>query len=351
MRMQSALLLACFGCLLTGSTNSAEPKHWTDLVAPETKGHWVRPSTQSDAQPVWGHADGLQVGLAPMPGPRGLLRIYAPYLGQPPGRVINFIAVEPVLQGQDRRSFSELEPSHLDGVRGKRFWSSDTLDDLLLRPANNPTRGVISCDGNIETLEVFVLVERFDSGAHPYLRLRFQSDRPHEVGMAIFAHDDSKPMRTCILTATMGNYARLRRLHLADRVVLSHDLWPRFDGKGFAPHRQFPLAQLTRTPEGHAVVSATTDESEPQKVQYAAGTFRGWKYQGRRAVQYWRCEDPKEDLRVLVNARAKYWASRSPIPGGISFENFEMVMKFRESQEFWFGVRPEESTARPKRGR
>jgi len=343
--MQSALLLVYFGSLLAcGNTYSADRNGWTDLAAPETEGRLVRPSPQPGAQPVWGHANGLQVGLAPMPGPRGLLRIYTPYLKQPAGRVINFIAVEPILRGQERRSFSELEPSRLDGLRGKRFWSSDTHDDLPIRPADHPARGVISRNGDIETLEVFILVERFDSGAHPYLRLRFRSDALYEVGIAVFAHDDSKPMRTCILTATMGNYARLRRLHLADRIVLSHDLWPRFDGSGFAPHRQFPLEQLTRTPAGHVVASATTDESNPQNADYTAGTFRGWKFQGRRAVQCWRCEDPQEDLRVLVNARTKYWASRSPIPGGISFENFEMVTEFRDGQEFWFGVKPEESS-------
>jgi len=285
-----------------------------------------------------------------MPGPRGLLRIYAPYLGQPPGRVINFIAVEPILRGQNGRGFSELEPSRIDGVRGKRFWSSNTPEDLPPRLPQNPARGVISRNDDVETLEVFVLIERFDSGAHPYLRLRFQSDRPHEVGIAVFAHADSKPMQTCILTATMGNYARLRRLHLADRVVLSLDLWQQFDGNGFAPHRAFSVKQLTLTPEGHAVVSATTNESEPQEAQYAAGTHRGWKYQGRRAIQYWRCEDPQDDLRVLVNGRTKYWASRSPIPGGISFENFEMVTGFRDGLELWFGAKPEDTSPRSKDG-
>ncbi len=29
---------------------------------------------------VWGHVDGLRIGLWPMAGPRGLLRIYEPHL-------------------------------------------------------------------------------------------------------------------------------------------------------------------------------------------------------------------------------------------------------------------------------
>ena len=312
------------------------------MAPPEIEGRWVRPAPRLPAQPVWGHADGLRVGLAPMPGPRGLLRVYAPYLGQPPGRMINFIAVEPIVIGQQRRGYSELEPSQLDRVRGKRFWSVDNLDDPSPRLPEHPARGVISRKGNIETLEVFILVERFNNGAHPYLKLRFQSDRPHEVAISSFARRDSKPMRVCVLTATMGNYARLRRLHLADRIVLSADLWPRFDGGGFAPARRFSLDQLTRTADGHAVVEATTNEKTPEEADYAPFTFRGWKYQGQRAVQYWRCEDPNEDLYVGVNGRTEYWASKTPIPGGISYENFEMVAPFADGQQFWFGVKPQD---------
>jgi len=340
---RSTMRIAWFCCLLPCvSVTAAGPRSWEELATPESEGLWVRPAARSPAQPVWGHADGLRVGLAPMPGPRGLLRIYAPYLGHPPERMINFIAVEPIAIGHGRRGFSELEPSGLDGVRGKRFWSVDHPDDLSPRPPERPARGVISRKDNVETLEVFILVERFNSGAHLYLRLHFRSDRPYEVGIASFAQLDSEPMRSCVLTATMGNYARLRRLHLADRVVLSTDLWPRFDGDGFAPAKRFPLDQLTRTPHGHAIVAATTDQSEPEKADYAPFTFQGWKYQGRRAVQYWRCESPQEDLVVRVNGRTKYWASRRPIPGGISFENFEMVAPLLGGQQFWFGVKPQE---------
>ncbi|MBN1853615.1 MAG: hypothetical protein JW829_12860 [Pirellulales bacterium] len=273
-----------------------------------------------------------------MPGPRGLIRIYAPYLGQPTGRMINFIAVEPIISGQENRGFSELESSQLDGVRGKRFWSVDVLDDLSPRSPERPARGIVSQNGPVEILELFLLIERFQSGAHPYIKIHFQSDRPHEVRLTAFAHDDSKPMDSCVLTATMGNYARLRRLHLADRIVLSTDLWPQFHGYGFAPPIDFPLNRLVRTPEGDAYVAATTNEDDPENASYAMRTAKGWKYQGKRAIQYWRCENPPDNLRVRVNGRAFYWASRRPIPGGISFENFEMIAEFRDHAQFWFGV-------------
>src|SRR5690242_1556580 len=83
---------------------------------------WVRPAP---GDPRWGHAEGLQIGLAPLPGPRGLIRVYTPYLGHPHGRMVNYVAVEPIPAGTSERGFSELETSALDGEPGKRFWGAD----------------------------------------------------------------------------------------------------------------------------------------------------------------------------------------------------------------------------------
>jgi hypothetical protein len=272
-----------------------------------------------------------------------LLRVYAPYLRHAEGddRLINFVAVEPIPAGQPHRGLSELEHGALDGVRGKRFWGTDDPADPAPREPDRPVRGeVVNVDG-VEALRVYVGVERFDNGAHVYVRLTFRADRPREVGLAAFARADSVPLAHCVLTATMGNYARLRELHLAGgRVARAGELWPDYRGDGFTPHAKFSLAKLTRTAEGHAVVSATPDEARPQDAAYAPGTKSHWKYTGRVARQSWRCEDPGERLEAWVNGRFAYWASRAPIPGGVSFENFEMVSPFRQGEEFWFGVEP-----------
>jgi hypothetical protein len=305
------------------------------------EGRWLRPAAvDGPARPIWGHAEGLRVGLYPLRGPRGLLRIYAPYLDHPEGRVINFIAVEPIRQGQPNRGLSELEPSALDGEAGKRFQAVDDPADVKSPLASRVARGEIVNEDGVEALHVTVEVERFDNGAHVYVRLTFRADRPHEVGLAAFAHADSAPLSHCILTATMGNYARLRRLHLADRTVSSLEQWPDYRGHAFTPHARFPLSSLKRTPAGHALVSATPDEPKPQDATYAPGTRNHWKYAGKLATQTWRCESPREGLEVWVNGRYAYWNSRAPIPGGVSFENFEMVSPFRNGDEFWFGVEP-----------
>ncbi|MGB7158457.1 MAG: hypothetical protein WBD40_10360 [Tepidisphaeraceae bacterium] len=314
----------------------------TPALAPAViEGRWLRPADgAAPAEPVWGHADGLRIGLSPLRGPRGLLRVYAPYLKHPPQRVINFIAIEPIRAGQSNRGLSELEHSKLDGVRGKRFWSADQPDDATPRIPTQPARGVIERVDGVETLRVYVLAERFDSGAQVYVRLTFRAGRPHEVAVATFSQEGSAPLASCVVTATMGNYARVRRLHLAERTVVSKDLWPDYRSDGFTPHARFELKELMRTPEGHAIASVTPDEPNPSEASYAWTTRKNWHYAGDVATQFWRCESPDERLAVLVNGRFTYWSSRSPIPGGVSFENFEMVAPFRQGGEFVFGVEP-----------
>ncbi len=279
------------------------------------------------------------MGLWPLPGPRGLLRIYAPYLGHADVRVINFLAVEPIPAGSVRRGYSELEQSFLDGEEGKRFWSTDSPDDPTPRVPQYPARGVVSSEGAVETLTVYVFVEPFFNGARVYLRLHFRSDRPHEVGIATFSQPGSVALRSCIVTATMGNFARLRILHLRDLTVTATELWPQFTGNGFTPHACFSLDRLMRTPDGAVLFAATPDEDDPAECDYAPGTFVGWRYYGNVATQYWRCEDPPAGLTGCVNGRVTYWASDAPIPGGIAFENLELVQPFQEGAELWFGVR------------
>lgn len=311
-----------------------------EMTGPEAAGGWLRPSPAFPAEPRWGHVDGIQVGLHPLRGPRGLLRVYAPYLGHPRDRLVNFIAIEPIVAGGDERGFSELEPSSLDDARGKRFWSADTPTDATPRLSMEPARGVVEEIDGVETLTVFVLVERFDSGADVYVRLRFRADRPHELSVVGYRRDNSAPLDYCVLTATMGNFSRLRRLQLADRVVTPAELWPDFDGPAFTEHGRFPLADFSRNAAGDAIVSATPDELEPHNAVYADGTAEHWKYFGERAVQTWRVETPHPELEVLVNGRFAYWNSESPIPGGTSYENFELVEPFAQGREFFFSVEP-----------
>lgn len=308
------------------------------ITEPEQHGVWIRPSDRVPAEPRWGFADGLQVGIVPPGGPRGLLRIYAPYLDHPRERLINFIAIEPIPEGDDQRGYSELEPSSLDPARGKRFWSANDVDSAEIGQGDHPVPGELTTVDGVERLSVVIISERFDNGADVAVRVTFRADRPHEVGVAAFRRPGSVPLRACVLTATMGNFARLRLLDLADRTVTPADLWPDFSGTAFAPHAKFGLAELTRTETGAALVSARPDEDDHGVATYADGTAEHWKYFGHRAVQTWRAPDPDPELVACVNGRFTYWASESPIPGGVSYENVELIEPFRQGRELFFAV-------------
>lgn len=327
-------------CAISAPTTAIPPLTDADEPAPPVvEGRWVRPAdTSGPAVPEWGHAKGLRIGLAPLPGPRGLLRVYVPELGHASPKVINFIAVEPIPKEAPHRGYSELEHSRLDGIPGKRFWCPRDASDPEPADADRPGRGAVELIDGVEQLSVPVRIERFENGAEVRLHLLFRADRPTEVGISVFTAERSVPLESCVITATMGNYARLRTLELAGETLHAGALWPDYRGDGFTPQVTRGLERLQRRENGDAFVSAIPSEPDPGAIELLPGTSPGWRYRGPVLRQSWRMSDPPAGLRVSVNGRFTYWASQSPIPGGVAFENFELIAPFVPGQTFWFGV-------------
>jgi hypothetical protein len=333
------LVAAVLHC--AGQTQNAP--RWKQLAAPDTVGVWVQPAQGVPAMPIWGHAKGMTVALAPMPGPRGLIRIYTPYLGLETGDVMNFIALEPIPEGSDHRGFSELEMSSLDeGRRGKRFWSSN--DDRATSPLSEefPARGIIEKINREETLTVYVFSEPFDNGAKVYVRLRFFASRPYEFEITTHTFGNSVNLDYFITTATMGNKARLRTLYLQNGQKSSLDIWPDFKDIHFAPHEVIPVNDMIRDKKGRVFFVAAPNEKDYTGTVYAPETASNWRFQGTFATQYWIKERPATKLQGLVNGRFVYWAGQAPIPGGIAYENFELKEPFTNGASFIFGISPEE---------
>lgn len=299
---------------------------------------WIRPARRPGAEPVWGIQGGIQIGLWPAPGPRGLFRIYAPCIGVEPPQVLNFVSVEPVVAR--RRGQSELERSAAAGQPGLEFAALDAPGRPAAEP-RVPSAGRIARVDGVEALTFWVQVERFANGARPLIQVVLRRDRPREVAFRVHSGQGGAPMDSCVLSATMGNYARLRRLWLRGEVVDSRRLWPAFtpDRLGFAPWRQWPRDRLLLI-GGERLVAATGDESDPSAAAYEPAVAAHWRYQGRSATQYWRTPDAA-GLVVRVNGRTTYWGSGGTIPGGVAYENFELEAPFRAGQEFRFGITPD----------
>ena len=137
----------------------------------------------------------------------------------------------------------------------------------------------------------------------------------------------------------MGNKARARIVFLNEGPVSSHQLYPDYQDVHFAPHTVFPLRRLSRTENGDVLVAIANDELNPSEVQPFGRPFF-WDYNGSKVTQYWRkpAEEITDALECAVNARYTYWMSERPIPGGISFENFELREPFRSGRSFVFGI-------------
>lgn len=276
--------------------------------------------------PRWSVRNGITFALQPdslrrgFGAPRGLFRIGRILrTGDKEPELLNFVAVEPVTM-DGRRGFSELENSPSDGKQGIIFRCERVVE----------TR---------DTLRLTIRGERFANGAHPWFVVELNARRPDEVRFDVFSEPDSEPMKMCILTATMGNYQRLRVLQLKNRKVTTAEALPEDPGDGFTRHAVFPLKDLKRDKTG-AIVTAKSDEKDSR---IASGTMpKGffWAYTGLNFTQYWRQPEPVDpDLRAVVNARKVYWGGQYPIPGGKAFENFELNAGFHEGQVFVFGAR------------
>ena len=308
---------------------------------------WLRP-LQPHAPLIWGTPNGIVFGLPSeggLPGPRGLIRvgIVSPASGRP--ELLNFIAVEPVVASpgprSERMAFSELEASQLDpGQRGKRLCVG-TGQDGISHPAGQLSSATLR-GKTVETLSVPIEVESFSANqAHVYLLASIESDQPDELRLSVHAHDDSPALEELTVTATMGNYERLRQLWLRDRLIDSRSLFGAYTGDAFVEHENYPVEEMLRSAGGDAIVLATTDESDPS-ASVNPQARPNWRYRLPKLTQYWRvpAHSIEPDLRVRVNARRVYWASHDPLPNGIAFENFEVRQRYTPGQVFIFGVTP-----------
>jgi len=316
-------------------------RSWQQLMAPDTLGTWVQPVQGKPAMPVWGHTNGIRIGLDPLPGPRGLIRIYTPYLDYAFPEVMNFIAFEPIPKGEETRGFSELEMSSIHpGKRGKHFWSADHATAFLPLDGAYPARGIVEQIDGDETLTVYIFAESFDNGANVYVRLRFFASRPYEFELATYTYPGSQDLDYFITTATMGNKARLRTLFFRDGRESSLELWPDYNDIHFTPHAHFSQKRMLRNKNGRVYFIAAPDEIDYRKTSYTAATHQHWKYRGKRATQYWIKKNPSEQLSGLLNGRFTYWASKEAIPGGVAIENFELKEPFKPGDSFVFGITP-----------
>ena len=259
---------------------------------------WVRAGLNTN-QPLWGVRGGLLWAVPPggfraAGGPRGLIRVGYPISTNGGYDLINFIAVEPIVNG--RRGFSELELSALDQTRGKRIWAVGETNLASGGPPPALAPGKLTRpSAGVEQLEVTVLVEPFNNGARVRLIVSQRSDAPDEIQLSVHAESGSAPLDYCILTATMGNLARTRLLWLKDEVVSSLRLYPDYSGDGFAPPRIYPLDRLARTPSGDVLVAVTNNEDDPASVYPFPGQ-QAWHYGGDKVTQYWK--KPRGTARV-----------------------------------------------------
>ena len=300
--------------------------------------HFVAPDPNDpQALPIWGHKDGVQIGLAPTGGPQGLIRIYAPHLGNAHPRVINFVSIEPTVRGQSGRDQSELQESRdRPGERGLSFWASETVESGP-RPVKIPA-GIY--DAKNRVLRVFIHTETFANGAKPIVECVFDAKQSRQVHFILHSAQDSAHMQWCTLSATMGNYSLLNRIGLrAGQFKTAQELWKNTqpEANGFMPWKEWGASFLNKTPYRMYYATLTSTFDDPANAEYEADVPPEWRYHGPRSKITWIAE-PSANPIVAVNGRETFYGTDTRIPGGVSFENFEMRIRFRNRLKLWLEV-------------
>jgi len=325
LRTTGALVLAA-ALLLVGSPASAE---------------FIRPMKAGD-QLRYGVKGGIVVSIYPSAldrrtdgGPRGLIRVGYEEDGK--YYLINFVAVEPVVGGQ--QGFSELEKGG-DGKSGKRIWAASSREDGETGKTADVS-GRIHKSAAGDELSFVLRVEPFANGARPQIEVSLFERFPHRVRFRTFAGPGGKNMQRCTLTATMGNQSRCRQLWLRSGALFAPEHYAGYTGTDFVEKQPHGLSELWKMDDGDIIAAISPDEFEPREV-WPLPTD-AWHHAGKWMAQFWLKPKGSYDksLHCRVNGRRVYWAGNVPIPGGIAYENFEFRENFRTGQEVWFGYTTE----------
>lgn len=300
---------------------------------------FIRPMKAGDPL-LYGVRNGICVAVypdaldgRPMGGPRGLIRVG--YQEDGKFRLINYIAVQPMVQGAV--GLSELERGQ-DGMPGKPFWIGSSLTDGSIGQTGD-VRGTVRQTSQGSVLTFCLFVEKFANGASPVIEVSLYANQPDRIQFRTYSAAGGSPMQRCDLSATMGNQSRCRCLWLNTDAVYAPNLYASYRGSGFVEHTAYGLGALHKTTAGDIVVAISPDEFEPREVWPFAND--AWHHNGSWMAQFWlkRRGTYDSSLQCRVNGRGMYWGGNSPIPGGISYENFEFQETFRPGQEIWFGYR------------
>ena len=139
---------------------------------------------------------------------------------------------------------------------------------------------------------MYFFCETFDNGANVYVRTKFTEGKPYEFELTTYTAEDSDELNRFILTATMGNKARLRTLH--SQMVKRKEagqLWPSYKDSNFTEHNHTPVAEMIKDKNGGVWFIASPDEKDPTKLYMLKIHIHIGNILVKKATQYWYCSN------------------------------------------------------------
>jgi len=301
---------------------------------------WLLPEN-FNGQPAWGIENGVIISTWPGNlggiaggGPKGLFRIYKG--GEKGLAWVNFISIEPITQNS-LTGFSELESIlFVPNNYNKTSNPEQIIDEKL--PQSYENLATITKENGVEQLNILFGIENsYINGAHVYITAHIREDKPDEIEFRMYAQKDSTEIKKIRLSSTAGNFNHLRILWLADKTLDARDLYPNYKETGkrdFALWTDFKFGELAKSFDGSLIVATTRSEDDP-------GQFWNDYFTKYQITQYWKKYPGSFDGDEFSSVNAKYvfWHNGEKIPGGVSYENFELNSPiFEQGQKVWFGA-------------
>ncbi len=305
---------------------------------PESK--WLMPEDFNN-QPAWGINNGIIISTWPGDlggigggGPKGLFRIYKH--GDKGLGWMNFLSLEPTTQNS-LPGFSELESILFVPNPYANLNNPNSIIDNKL-PASYDNLATITNENGIEQLNLLFGIENsFANNGHIYTTAHIRKDKPDEIEFRFYTHDDTAPIKKIRLSSTAGNFNHMKLLYLANEIIDSRNLYEGYQETGkrdFAPWTTFEFNKLKKLSDNSIIVATTRSADDP-------GEFWNDFFTRYELTQYFRKYPGSYDGNEFsaVNAKYVFWHTGKPIPGGVSYENFELNDPiFEQGQQIWFGA-------------
>ncbi|MDB4766234.1 hypothetical protein OAG71_00955 [bacterium] len=352
--------------------------------------NFVSPPTPKFHQKVWGHRQGIRIGVLNTTDSLGLINVFAGFEAtminthQPS----NSISIRPFVE-KSADEIAEIEnPQWLDwpelqqsqmnlpaeskiGITSKPKLPDWYKSSLLQQISPHEVK---SQDG--KTMRIFCHYEDyfsgFPNGARPVIEAIFDADHPNRIGLLPHQAADSTPIKAIQIVTTMDARFRRRRMDLVvdgdavETITLQkqekssklNDVPGSYEVGGYQTDDQWQTIELTQIPIDQSAqmrkLKFSTDVKNFFEIDLSPSIDPKWAYKGVRNCQTWWLPLPDEagqadqDFKVEILQTERLPSKLPPpsminisISGGPVIKSVRITVPMPAEKPIWLEIAPD----------